>query len=252
MIHTEQKEKFAMLCAAIGDRKDGGVGTLGEKTLHRTLKQFFCPCDCVREVKVGGFVADGILDGCIYEIQTTGLYPLKKKLGVYQSETDYHIRIVCPVIKTKTLVWVNPENGEMSVPRRTRAGLGKWHFLAEMLYLLPVFDFSRMSLVLVDLVVEDYKLLDGYGKDKKIRASRYERLPVALLDIYELKDKTAFAEMFLPTDLPDAFSSADFSRLTGLRRRSLSAALKVLLAMDAIRAVGKRGNAFLYEKISEA
>ncbi len=248
MVSEKQKEKFSVLCAALGNRKDGGVGTLGEKTLHRTLKQFLCPPDCVREVKVGDFVADGILGGCLYEIQTGGLYPLKRKLGVYLSETDYHICIVCPVIKSKTLVWVDPESGEMSTPRRTRAGLGQWHFLAELIYLLPVFDFSRMSLLLMDLSAEDYKLLDGRGKDKKIGASRYERLPVALLNIREVTSKETFSAVFLPPDLPLIFTSSDFSRVTGLRRRSLSAALKVLLAMECIRTAGKRGNAVLYEK----
>lgn len=252
MLSAEEKGRFEKICeeTLVADRTRG-IGTLGEKTLHRVLKRFFCDAECVHEVKLGGFVADAVLGGTIYEIQTGGFFPLKKKLLYYKENTDYRVRVVCPVVKKKSLVWVDPESGEMSAPRRTNVGLGKWHVLAEMVYLLSIFDFSRMSLVLAELVVEDYKLLNGYGKDKKIRASRYERLPRELLELCEITSREDVAAHFLP-ELPTPFSSADFSKKTGLRRRSLGAALKVLLAMDIIRIAGKEKNKILYEKNPEA
>lgn len=252
MLSAEEKGRFEKICEeTLAADRTRGIGTLGEKTLHRVLKRFFCDPECVHEVKLGDFVADAVLGGVIYEIQTGGLFPLKKKLLYYKENTEYNVCIVCPVVKKKSLVWVDPESGEMSAPRRTNAGLGKWKYLAEMIYLLPVFGFSRTSLLLAELVVEDYKLLNGYGKDKKIRASRYERLPRELLALHEIKSREDFAAHFLP-DLPSPFSSAEFSRKTGLRRRSLSAAIKVLLTMDIIRVAGKEKNKILYEKNPEA
>lgn len=252
MLTAAEKERFEKICedTLTADRAHG-IGTLGEKTLHRVLKRFFCDAECVHEVKIGSFVADAVKGGVIYEIQTGGFFPLKKKLLYYSENTDYSIRIVCPVVKKKSLIWVDPESGEMSAPRYTNAGLGKWKYLAEMIYLLPIFDFSRTSLLFAELVVEDYKLLDGYGKDKKIRASRYERLPRELLGLYEITTREEFAEHFLP-ELPTPFSSAEFSGKTGLRRRSLSAAIKVLLTMGIIRIAGKEKNKILYEKDPEA
>lgn len=251
MLATAEKERFEKICEdTLAVNRTQGIGTLGEKTLHRVLKRFFCDAECVHEVKIGSFIADAVKGGVIYEIQTGGFFPLKKKLLYYMENTDYAVRVVCPIVRKKSLIWVDPESGEMSEPRRTNAGLGKWKYLAEMIYLLPVFDLSRISLVLAELVVEDYKLLDGYGKDKKIRASRYERLPRELLGLYEMTSREDFAAHFLP-ELPTAFSSAEFSRKTGLRRRSLSAAIKVLLAMGIIRVVGKDKNKILYEKNPE-
>lgn len=252
MLSAEEKGRFEKICEeTLAADRTRGIGTLGEKTLHRVLKRFFCDAECVHEVKLGDFVADAVLGGVIYEIQTGGFFPLKKKLQYYKENTDYSVRIVCPVVKKKSLVWVDPESGEMSAPRRTNVGLGKWRVLAEMIYLLPIFDFSRTSLLLAELVVEDYKLLDGYGKDKKIRASRYERLPRELLALHEIKNRKDFAAHFLP-ELPEVFGSAEFSKKTGLRRRSLSAALKVLLTMDIVRIAGKERNKILYEKNPEA
>ncbi len=252
MLTQREKTNFNVLCAAACERSSCGIGTLGEKTLHRTLKAFFCPSECVHEVKLYGHIADAVYGGTIYEIQTGGLFPLKKKLLSYKENTEYDIEIVVPVVKKKSLVWIDPESGEMAAPRGTNAGLGKWHILAEMVYLLSVFDFSRMSLTVAELTVCDYKLLDGYGENKKKKATRYERLPTELLDIRNIKTRKDFAEYFLPEDLPNPFSSADFSRKTHLRRRSLSAALKVLLDMNMIRICGKEKNKILYEKNSEA
>ncbi len=252
MLSEKEKNDFAVICDDAGRRREAGIGTLGEKTLHRVLKRFFCPPECVHEVKLCGHVADAILGGTVYEIQTGGLHPLKKKLLSYKENTDHHIRIVLPVLKKKRIVWIDPDSGEMRAPRGTGVGLGKWRVLAEMVYLLPVFDFSRMSLTLAYIAADDYKLLDGYGEDKKKRATRYERIPTALLDICHIDSKEAFVRHFMPADLPAVFTSADFARATRLRRRGLWAGLRVLLELGAIRAVGKEGNAILYEKNSEA
>ncbi len=250
MLTLEEKGIFTKLCEEVG-KNHVGIGTLGEKTLHRVLKTFFCPSECVHEIKLCGHIADAVYGGTIYEIQTGGLFPLKKKLLSYK-ETDYQIQVVVPVVKKKRLIWIDPESGEMTKARGTKAGLGKWRVLAEMIYLLPVFDFSGMSLTVAELAVDDYKLLDGYGEDKKKKATRYERLPTELLHIQTIKTQKDFAEYFFPDDLPSRFSSSDFSQKTNLRRRSLWAALKVLLEMKVIRTVGKKGNAVLYEKNSEA
>ncbi len=251
MLTAEEKVKFSILCEEVHASR-AGIGTLGEKTLHRVLKAFFCPSECVHEVKLCGHVADAVYGGTVYEIQTSGLFPLKRKLLSYKENTDYQIQVVVPVVGKKRLIWVDPESGEMREPRKTGAGLGKWRVLAEMIYLLPVFDFSRMTLTLAELTVDDYKLLDGYGEDKKKKATRYERLPTELLDIRTISTREMFVEYFSLADLPSPFSSADFSKKTRLRRRSLWAALRVLLEMNVIRIVGKKGNAVLYEKNSEA
>ncbi len=247
----EEKAFFAKLCEEVGKGR-AGIGTLGEKTLHKVLKSFFCPSECVHEVKLCGHVADAVYGGTVYEIQTGGLFPLKKKILSYKENTEYQIQIVIPVVKKKRLIWVDTESGEMKKPHGTNAGLGRWRVLAEMIYLLSVFDFSRMSLTLAELAADDYKLLDGYGENKKKKATRYERIPTEIFNIQLINTQKDFAEYFFPADLPVQFSSADFSKKTRLRRRSLWAALRVLVEMNVIHIVGKKGNATLYEKNSEA
>ena len=45
-----------------------GIGTLGEKTLHRVLKAYFQPDPSKCEVRVGPYVADALTESGIVEI----------------------------------------------------------------------------------------------------------------------------------------------------------------------------------------
>lgn len=251
MASTEEKQKFEKICSEIQNttRADFGIGTYSEKTIHRVLKTFFCPDTDFHEVGIGSFVADALVGNTLYEIQSAGLFPLKKKLAYYLEHTDKQIKVVCPILTAKRVIWVNPESGEMSAPRKSPVGHGKMRVLPELIYLLDHLNFERVSFLIVGLVADDYKSLDGKGDDKKRGASRIERLPRELTYIETLSSKEDIASFFLPEKLPQEFTAAEFSRLTNLRRRTLSAALKVLLHLQIIEIIGKQKNAFCYRRI---
>ena len=251
MVSTEEKQKFEKICLETKntERESFGIGTYSEKTLHRVLKAFLCPDTDFHEVGIGPFVADVLVGNTIYEIQSAGLFPLKKKLAYYLEHTDKRVQIVCPILTAKRLVWVDPASGELSTPRKAPVGHGKMRILPELIYLLELLDFTRVSFLVVGLTVDDYKRLDGKGIDKKHGASRLERLPRELVYLQTLSSKEDIASFFLPAELPEQFTAAEFSRLTNLRRRTLSAALKVLLRLGVIEIVGKQKNAFCYQRI---
>ncbi len=250
MVSTEEKQIFEKICLDILSLEPSplGIGTYQEKTLHRILKSYLCPNTACHEVSIGHFIADAVLDGTIYEIQSAGLFPLKKKLAYYLENTDKKIQIVCPVLTAKRVIWVDKENGTLSEPRKSPVGHGKMRVLPELIYLLDLLDFERVSFLIVGLNADDYKLLDGKGSDKKRGASRIERIPRELIYLEHLTSIEDIASFFLPQDLPGEFGSAEFSRLTGLRRRTLSAALKVLQKLDIIDIVGKKRNSIRYRR----
>lgn len=251
MVSAEEKLKFEKICLDVSDSERAlfGIGTYSEKTLHRILKSYLCPDTDLHEVGIGHFIADAVYDGRICEIQSAGLFPLKKKLAYYLEHTDKNIQIVCPVLTAKRVIWVDKESGALSAPRKSPVGHGKMRVLPELIYLLELLDFKRVSFLIVGLNADDYKLLDGKGADKKRGASRLERIPRELTMLEYLRSKEDIAAFFLPSALPEEFGSAEFSRLTGLRRRTLSAALKVLQRLDIIRVVGKNKNAIRYQRI---
>ncbi len=248
LVTAEEKLRFEKICHQYEKNvpEPMGIGTLHEKPLHRILKTYFCPDTEFQEVGIGDFVADALVGNTIYEIQTAGLSPLRKKLRYYLDHTEKNIVVVCPAIVSKSLVWIHPETGVASSPRRTNPGHGKMRVLPELVYLLDCLDFERLSFCLVGVNVEDVKLLDGRGKEKKIGATRLTRIPHELISVDYLCSAEDIAAAFLPANLPDEFGSSDFSRRTNLRRLSLSAALKVLVRLGFLEIVGKKKNSIRY------
>ena len=53
-------ERFDAACrSVIGiERERQGIGTLGEKTLHAVLKNYYQPDNTKQEIKIGNFFAD--------------------------------------------------------------------------------------------------------------------------------------------------------------------------------------------------
>lgn len=249
MIDRAQQARFLAVCESIIEQghADMGIGTYSEKYMHLILKRFFCEDTDCHEVGIGEFFADAMVDDTIFEIQTAGFYPLKKKLTYYLSREDKRVIIVTPVVVRKRLLWVDPVTGAV-VDRPRTVSLPRAHMrvLREMFWLCDLLDFRKVTLRLVMLAVDEYKKLDGYGADKKRKASRIERIPRELLDIVDITGSDDVARIFLPDGLPQPFTSANFSRLTGARRMALSADLRVLESLGIIEREGKRGRAILY------
>ena len=70
-----EQERFLEACRWATSRENTrqGIGTLGEKTLHSAVKYYFQPDPDMREVPVGPFVADALVDGGVVEVQTLSL-----------------------------------------------------------------------------------------------------------------------------------------------------------------------------------
>ena len=230
MINEAEKQKFAEICRAVtrGIHERSGIGTYKEKLLHLVLKKYFCDDESCHEVKAGRFVADAVNSDTIFEIQTRGLYPLRKKIPSYLEETDKRIAIVCPVISKKRLVWVDYESGEMTEPRRVSVPKPKNFVLRELMWIGEFFDFDRVELKILFIDADEYRLLDGYGTEKKIKATKIDKIPKELIDEVTLKSREELAEFFLPNDLPREFRAKDFEKATGLRKKGVSAGLRAL------------------------
>lgn len=249
MVEQEQKERFVSVCESIirQGHAEMGIGTYSEKYMHLILKTFFCENPDCHEVGLGDFFADAMVGDTVFEIQTAGFYPLRKKLAYYLSRDDKKVVIVSPVVTKKRLIWVGPETGATaSKGRNVTLPRAHMRVLRELYWLDGLLDFEKVTVRLVMLAVDEYKKLDGRGPDRKIKATKIERIPVELLDMVNIESASDVKRVFLPADLPTPFTAAEFSRRTGAKRLALSADLKVLERLGIIERTGKRGNAILY------
>ena len=76
----------------------------------------------------------------IFEVQTGGFYPLRKKIEWYLSHTACHITVVHPLPAVRYLSWIDPTDGHI-ISRRKSPKRGEVKHMAKELYWLsaPVY-----------------------------------------------------------------------------------------------------------------
>lgn len=224
----------------------GGIGTLGERTLHAALKYCYEPDDRFHEIPLEGFVADIARADGVIEIQTAGFYPLRKKLPALLARGP--VKVVHPLAAQKRIVWVDPATGELSAPHKSPRPDRLSDALPELFWLLELLEEPGLQFEFPLLAMDEYRLKDGVGADRKKHATRYERIPTGWLGSVLLAEPADLAAL-VPQSLPTLFTAAEFAKAARLRGRRASAALRVLLTAGAVYRTGeKRGRAYLYKK----
>ena len=248
MISELEREKFRSICRAVLTERTaaegGGIGTLNEKRMHIALKRFVCPDETKYEADMGSrFVADVKVDDEIYEIQTGSLYPLKAKLEYYIGNTDCHVTVVHPIPARRFRVWIDPKTGE-SQPRRRVAGIasvfGEAH---ELVYISEALATGRVAVWFLFIEEEEYRFLDGRGKDRKAHSTRFERLPVDIIDEVVFAEKLDYLAL-IPEGLPDAFTVEEYRKAARIPHgKHAYMAVAALANLGIIEETEKKGRA---------
>lgn len=226
------------------DRQRFGIGTLSEKTVHAILKNYYEPDEDRQEIPIENYVADIFANGEIIEIQTGQFDKLRGKLKTFLPL--YPVTIVYPIPREKWIIWIDEESGELSGKRKSPLKGSPYTVFPE-LYKIKAFlkdPHLRFRLVLLDM--EEYKLLNGRGKSKKIRASRYDRIPTQLVQELEMERPEDFLQ-FVPLELDGQFTSKDFAKAAHIPLALAQTTLNILYHMATVARVGKKGNLYLYE-----
>lgn len=221
------------------------IGTLGEKKLHAVLKEYYCLPGAHKEVKIGAYYAD-IFDGQhITEIQTRDFNRLRGKLDVLLD--DHTVRIVYPLPHTKWLVWLDEESGEATKKRRSPKTGTPFSAFAELYKIKQYLNNPNLSLCIAMLDIAEIRNLNGWSADRKRGSSRYERLPVTLVDEVIIEDRGDWHRL-IPAGLPETFTAVDFKSAASIALGHAQTALNVLTHVGAVERIGKRGNAIVYRE----
>lgn len=224
---------------------NGGVGTLSEKYLHALLKHCYEPDTDFHEVGISSFTADICRDDKIIEIQTRALNRLREKLEFYL-ENGYDVTIVLPVAHYKYLIWIDPSNGEVSGRRRSPK-IGTFYDAVPELYKIKYFlDWDNLHVDLLLIDVEDYRNLDGWGKDKKYRSTRLERIPLELYASEHIHTKADY-KLFIPDGLPEVFTIQIFAECAKIRYEYAATTLNILSYLKLVTKCGKQSRKNLYK-----
>lgn len=246
----EEKLRFFDACETVRRGvRDGGIGTLRERTLHAALKLYFEEDPKLHEQNVAGSVADIRNEYGLIEIQTVGLSKLRPKLERFLETTDDRIIIVHPIAAEKRLLRLDGATGELSRPRKSPK---KGSFLSayrELYGLCGLIAEPRISILLMLIDMDEYSLRVGPKKRHSSGLIRYERIPTALRDFVLLRTAEDHADL-IPDDLPEVFTVKQFAASAKLTQYCAQSAITVLSRVGAITDAGRRGRAKLYRSLS--
>ena len=228
------------------DRQRLQIGTLSEKTVHAVVKNYYEPDEDKQEIPIEGMYADIFTGNEIIEIQTRSFDQVRKKLDRFLPK--YPVTVVLPIPDTKWLIWIDEETGELSTPRKSPKKGSEYSAFKELYKIKPYLKKEGLTIVLLFLDMEEYRLLNGWSKDKKKGSSRYDRIPVQITKEVCFKQSRDY-EILLPNTLVGEFTSSEFAKAVKINARQANLVLNILLYMDVVKRTGKRGKAFVYEKV---
>ena len=208
------------------ERERHGIGMQKEKTLHAVLKAYEDPGEDHHEIPIGNYIAD------IYCRET-------------ESITEIQMTVVYPIPAVKWITWIDPETGELGKRSRSPKKGSFYSAFRELYKISSYLDHPNLSIKLILLDMEEYRLQDGWGRDGKRGSHRYDRVPTRLVDETVINEPRDYMQ-FIPYDIREPFTARELAKSCGHPRDSFSTEALILRKMGVIVQSGKKGRSYLY------
>lgn len=218
------------------------IGTLNEKPLHASVKQWISEPGDEFEVRIGRFVADIVRGSLLIEIQTGSTFPLKRKLHALLKHHAVHL--VIPIARQKTITSIDEAGhviGSRKSPKRGEL-LDVFDQLVNLRELLGDANFSIEALL---IHVEEIR------RPRTTRKSRWRDWEVQERRLIEVFDHASFHHpgdflAAIPSTLDEPFTTADLALATGRPRRVAQQIACCLREMGALAVVDRKRNGIRY------
>lgn len=230
------------------NRERHGIGTLSEKTVHAVLKNLYEPDEDCHEVPIEKFVADIYTNNEIIEIQTRSFNKMREKLSCFLQQ--YPVTVIYPIPYQKWLIWIDEETGEFSEPRKSPVKGTEYTAFIELYKIKMFLKHENIHFRLLLLDMEEYRLLNGWSKDKKKGSHRFDRIPLHLIREVSIECKEDYMQ-FVPAELEGGFTVKDFAKTAHIKASLAGVTLNILHEVGTVEKVGKKGNAWIYNVSEE-
>lgn len=225
------------------NRKRQGIGTLSEKTVHAVLKNYYAPDTDMHEIPIEGFVADIYTGSEIIEIQTRSFNAMRRKLEAFLP--IYPVTIVYPIPHIKWLSWIDEQTGETSPMRKSpKKGNASQAFM-ELYKIRPFLTDSNLKFRFALIDMEEYRLLNGWSRDKKKGSDRYDRIPCKFVEEVCIDRREDYMQ-FIPYDIKEPFTTKEFAQCAKIPVRLAQTMLLILSDLSIVERTGKQGRSYLY------
>ncbi len=220
------------------------IGTLQEGSLHASIKELYIKGDAEAESVVDGYVIDVVRDGLLIEVQTGNFSKIKSKL--FSLFKNHRVRLVYPIPIEKWIVRESPD-GQKEISRRRSPKQRGFIDLFEELVRFPNFIAHRnFSLEVLLIKEEEIRRQDGKGSWRRRGWSIIDRKLIEVEDKRLYEQPSDFLE-FIPDSLEKPFKNSDLAEALGVHIRVARRMTYCLRKMDALKVVGKKGNALLLD-----
>ncbi|HEU4895430.1 MAG TPA: hypothetical protein VFT85_06300 [Acidimicrobiia bacterium] len=220
------------------------IGTLRERPLHASLKDWYArPGDQV-ECPVEGFVIDLVRDDLLIEIQTRSFSSMKRKLTSLL-ELGHRVRIVHPIAIDRWIVKID-ESGTVLGRRRSPKHGDPTDVFAELVSFPELLAHPNLE---IDLVLTNEDEIRRHDPDMAWRRRGWIVVERHLLEVVEslpLRDVGDITAL-IPAGVPDPFTTADLADALGRPRRAGQQMAYCLARAGILNIAGKRGKSVLYE-----
>ena len=220
-----------------------GFGTLQEKTVHAVMKLYYEPDMDYHEVPIEGYIADIYTGKRIIEIQNGNFNRLRPKLEAFLPL--YPVTVVLPIPHSKWVIWMDETTGELSPKHKSPITGNIYHAFPELYKIRAFLKDPNLSFAFPLIDMDEYRLLNGWSRNKKRGSTRYDRMPLSLYDEIRVERTEDFMQ-FVPIDLQEPFTITDFAKAAGIRRELAADAVPILMYLEILRRDGKRGREYLY------
>ncbi|MGD2012241.1 MAG: hypothetical protein PVH37_13845 [Desulfobacterales bacterium] len=219
------------------------IGTLGEKSLHTALKQWYRQSGDLLEEMVDGFHIDIVRRKLLIEIQTTNFSSIRNKLT--KLIKMHCVRLVYPIAQEKWIVRLAAD-GITQLGRRKSPKKGNLFHLYQELVRIPELIKSRnFSLEVLLIREEEIRCDDGRGSWRRKGWSIADRRFLEVVHRHIFKKPADFLTI-IPEKLSDPFSTQDLAVRINQPRWLAQKMAYCLRKMGAIEVVGKTENSILY------
>jgi len=219
------------------------IGTLNEKPLHASLKEWYRVSGDRVEVPTDGFVVDIVRGEMLVEIQTKGFSSMRRKFDYLLD--SYPMRIVHPIAVIKWIVKLDSDGKEISRRRSPKTGIAA-DVCAELVSFPSLLSHPNFSLD-VALIEEDEVRKPDVKKGR--RRGGYVIDERRLVDVLETINIHSPKDLltFLPSGLPAVFTSKDLADCMGRTRHLAQEVGYCLRVSGAIQIKGRDKRGILYQ-----
>lgn len=222
------------------------IGTLGEKSLHASLKLSIALQGDRLEAPLGNYVIDILRGDTCIEVQTGNFANAKRKLtDLLQTHT---VRLVHPVSAERHILRLSMD-GEIISKRKSPKRGNVFDLFSELVSIAALAAHPNFSIEVIFTQEEQVWRDDGAGSWRRKRWSIVDHRLMGIVGVQSFTSVADYAAL-LPDTLPAVFTSTDAAKSLKIPRPLAGKMLYCLRIMGAVETLdAKRGNAYLYQRL---